>query len=110
LLIKEIVDHRSDGSAVPVDDAYYVDPNGRTARRMTTMGWKLLIEWKDGTKDLLPLKDLKDSYPVQVTEYAVTNKIVEQPAFAWRVPYVLRKQERIIQKAKSWYWKPTNKY
>jgi hypothetical protein len=48
ILMKEIVDHRSDGSAVPVDDAYYVDPNGRTTRRMTTKGWKLLVEWKDG--------------------------------------------------------------
>jgi hypothetical protein len=36
ILMKEIVDHRSDGSAVPVDDAYYVDPNGRKTRRMTT--------------------------------------------------------------------------
>jgi hypothetical protein len=30
ILMKEIVDHRSDGSAVPVDDADHVDPNGRT--------------------------------------------------------------------------------
>jgi hypothetical protein len=51
MLMKEIVDHRSDGSAVPVDDAYYVAPNGRTTRRMTTKGWKLLVEWKDGSTD-----------------------------------------------------------
>jgi hypothetical protein len=51
ILMKEIVDHRSDGSPVPVDDAYYMDPNGRTSRQMTTMGWKLLVEWKDGTMD-----------------------------------------------------------
>jgi hypothetical protein len=44
ILMKEIVDHRSDGSAVPADDAYYVDPKGRRARRMTTKGWKLLVE------------------------------------------------------------------
>jgi hypothetical protein len=58
---------------------------------MTTKGWKLLVEWKDGSMDLLPLKDLKESYPVQVAEYAVANKIVEQLAFAWWVLYVLRK-------------------
>jgi hypothetical protein len=34
---------------------------------------------------------MKESYQVQVAEYAVANKIVEQPAFAWWVPYVLRK-------------------
>jgi hypothetical protein len=108
--MNEIVDHWSDRSAVPVDDAYYVDPNGQTTRRMTTKGWKLLVKWKDGTTDWLPLKDLKESYPVQVTEYAVTNKIAEQPAFAWWLPYIHRKRERIIQKVKTWYWKCTHKY
>jgi hypothetical protein len=77
---------------------------------MTTKGWKLLVGWKDGTTDWLPLKDLKESYPVQVTEYAVVNKIAEQQAFAWWVPYVLRKREWIIQKVKTWYWKRTHKY
>jgi hypothetical protein len=46
------------------------------------MGWKLCVEWRDGTMDWLPLKDLKESYPVQVTEYAVLNIITKQPAFA----------------------------
>jgi hypothetical protein len=110
ILMKEIVDHQSDGSAVPVNDAYYVDPNSRRTRWMTTKGWKLLIEWEDGSTDWLPLKDLKESYPVQVAEYAVANKIAEQPAFAWWVPYILRKRERIIQKVKSRYWKRTHKY
>jgi hypothetical protein len=105
ILMKENVDHRSDGSAVPVNDAYYMDPNRRTSRRMTTKGWKLLVEWKDGSTDWLSLKD-----PVQVVEYAVVNKIAEQPAFAWWVPYVLRKRERIIQKVKTRYWKRTHKY
>jgi hypothetical protein len=77
---------------------------------MTTKGWKLLIEWKDGTTDCLPLKDLKESYLVQVAEYAVANKTVEQPALAWWVPYILRKQNQIIQKVKTWYWKCTHKY
>jgi hypothetical protein len=104
MLMKEIVDHRPDGSAVPIDDAYYVDPNGRTTRQMTTMCLKLLVEWKDGSTDWLPLKDLKESYLVQVPEYAVANKIAEQPAFAWWVPYILRKRERIILKVRTRYW------
>jgi hypothetical protein len=43
MLMMEIMDHRSDGLAVPVDDAYYVDLNGRKSRWMTTKGWKLLV-------------------------------------------------------------------
>jgi hypothetical protein len=36
----------------------------------------------EGRVDLMgvPLKDLKESFPVQVAEYAVVNKIVEEPA------------------------------
>jgi hypothetical protein len=81
VLIKDIMDNGMDRSAVPVDDAYYVDPNGRRSRQMMMKGWKLLMEWKDGTTDWIPLKDLKESYPIQVAEYAVANKIAEQPAF-----------------------------
>jgi hypothetical protein len=60
MLMKEIMDHRF-------------------CQWMTTKGWKLLIEWKDCMTDWLPLKDLKESYQVQVAEYAVANKIAEQP-------------------------------
>jgi Zn-dependent M32 family carboxypeptidase len=41
------------------------------------------------------------SNPLEVAEYAVCNKIAEQPAFAWWVNTVLRKRDRIIKKAKT---------
>jgi hypothetical protein len=47
----DIVDNRTDGSVVPVDDAYYLDPNGWRSHQIATKGWKLLVEWKDGTTD-----------------------------------------------------------
>jgi hypothetical protein len=31
----------------------------------------------------LPLKDLKDAYPVQIAEYVAANKIASEPAFNW---------------------------
>jgi len=43
------------------------------------------------------LKDLKVSNPVELAEYAVANKIVEEPAFAWWVQQVLRRRDRIIK-------------
>ena len=40
------------------------------------------------------MKDLKELYPVETAEYAVANKIiVEEPAFAWWAPKVLRKRD-----------------
>ena len=40
----------------------------------------------------------------------MANKIEDEPAFAWWVPYVLKKRERIISKAKSKYWRTSHKY
>ena len=49
--------------------------------RRTTKGWQLLLQWKDGSTSWTPLKDLKESNPVEVAEYAVANKIANEPAF-----------------------------
>ena len=56
------------------------------------------------------MKDVKDSYPVELAEFAVQNKIDSEPAFAWWSPYVLKKKARIISKIKSKYWDRTHKY
>ena len=52
---------------------------------------------------------MKEEYPLQVAEYAVANKIAEEPAFAWWINHMLRKRNRIISKVKK-YWKRTHKY
>jgi hypothetical protein len=58
----------------------------------------------------IALKDLKESYPVQLAEYAVITRISEEPAFAWWVPFTLRKRNRILSKVKSKYWVRTHKF
>jgi hypothetical protein len=110
VLMSEIIDHKKDGTAVSKDDGFETTKDGQQRPRRTTQGWKLLVTWKDGSSSWEPLKDLKESHPVQVAEYALTNKIVEEPAFAWWVKKVLRKRDRIIRKVKSRYWQRTHKY
>jgi hypothetical protein len=56
------------------------------------------------------LKDMKHSYPVQVADYAIANKINDEPAFAWWVPNVFKKCDRILSKIKSKYWERTHKF
>ena len=56
------------------------------------------------------MKDLKDSYPVQLADFAVANTIDDELAFAWWVPYVQQKRESIIKKVKSKYWQRMHKY
>jgi Reverse transcriptase (RNA-dependent DNA polymerase) len=109
-IMSEIIDHKSDGSAITKDDGYETTRDGVKRPRRTTKGWKLLVSWKDGTSSWVPLKDLKEAYPVQVAEYAIANKILEEPAFAWWARHILKKRDRIIRKVKSRYWARTHKY
>ena len=109
-IMSEIVDHKKDGTAVAKDDGLEVTRDGTHRPKRTTRGWKMLVTWKDGSSTWVPLKDLKESHPVQVAEYALANKIMEEPAFAWWVRHVLKKRNRIIRKVKSRYWVRTHKY
>lgn len=56
------------------------------------------------------MKDLKHAYPVQLADYAVRNRIDKSPAFAWWVPYTLKKRKAIVSKVRSKYWEKTHKY
>ena len=55
------------------------------------------------------LKDIKNSYPVQMAEYAVENRILEEPAFAWWTKHVLNKRYQILSKMQQ-YWVQPHKY
>ena len=109
LLMDSIVDHSKDGSAVSLDDLHIV-VNGQKKVRKTTKGWRLCVLWKDGTTSWEALKDLKESNPVEVAEYAVANQIVTEAAFTWWVPYTLKKRARIIAAVNNRYHKRTHKF
>ena len=108
-LVDEIIDHCKDDTAVPIEDAFYV-ANGNQRRKQTTRGWQLCIRWKDGTTTWMDLKDLKDAEPILVAEYAKTNKLMQEPAFAWWAPIVLRRKERLVKAMKKRYFKRNQKY
>ena len=80
MVMKEICDHCKDGRAIPISNGFTTNKNGNKMPKQTTIGWQLLVEWKDGSTDWM---DLKESNPVELAEYAVANKIVEEPAFKW---------------------------
>jgi len=107
LIIKEIIDHRKDGSAVHIDDGMVP---GTQQKRWTTKGWFLLIEWMDSSTSWVPLKDIKESNPIHVAEYAVANKLVSEPAFAWWVAKVLKLRDRSILKVKKRFIVRTHKF
>ncbi len=110
VLFQEIIDHRTDGKEVKEQDAFLTARNGTKRRRETTVGWEILIEWKDGSTSWIAMKDVKNSYPVQLAEYATQRRIAGEPAFAWWTKHVLQKKNRIISKLKAKYWVRTHKF
>ena len=110
VLLDEIIDYRTTSKEVKQQDAFITTRTGSKRRRETTIGWELLVQWKDGSMNWIALKDLKESYPVQVTEYSVGARISMEPAFVWWVPYMLKKCNRIVAKVKSKYWIRTHKF
>ena len=110
-MMEGIIDHRKDeGKAIPVSDGYIVSRSGQKRRRQTTKGWELLVRWKDQTESWIHLKDLKEAHPVEVSEYARARNIDHEPAFAWWVPYTLRKRDVILSAVRKRIRKTTRKY
>ena len=54
---------------------------------------------------------MKESFPMQLAEYAVANDLVDESAFRWRVHKVIWRAKWIIKAVKSnKYWLCTHKY
>ncbi len=73
----------------------------------------MCCQWKDGSTSWENLADLKESHPLETTEYAMTQGIDHEPAFNWWVPHILKKRDRIIslvQKRTTLYLKRTHKF
>ena len=62
----------------------------------STRGVELCVKWKDGTTSYVPLKDMKETYPIETAEYSKSMNLSQLPCFAWWVPYTLRKREQIV--------------
>ena len=52
--------------------------NGSKRMRKKTIGWKLHV-----SESWIPLKVMKDIYPIQTVEFACTVGIDKEPAFCW---------------------------
>ena len=100
-LLDEITDHKKEDSVISSAEGYTLRSNGTRKPKVTTVGWKLLARFKDGSEEWIKLKDFKESTPLEVADYAMANKINDEPAFAWWVPTVMKKRTRIIKAMKK---------
>ena len=70
----------NDSNALTKDNMYITTKRGNGRLRKTTIGWKLLVKWKDGTENGFLLY-LKESNPVAVAEFSKSRGISDVPAF-----------------------------
>ena len=64
--------------------------------RKSTVGWNLLIAWKNGSEKCIPLSIMKESNPIEVAKISATYGIYDKPAFVWWVSYTLRKRDKLF--------------
>ena len=76
---------------------------------MTKKDWEICVLWMDGSTDWIAIKDLKQSYPIYLDDFAQLHGIHEEATFAWWVPYVEQQRKAMISKLKSKYWQRTHK-
>ena len=108
--LADIQAYRKSDDALEKKDGFHKSYNRNKHRIKTTKGWWLLVRWRDDSEDWLPLKDLKESHPIEVAEFALAKRIADEPAFAWWVRGTLKTRNRIVNKVKSRYWKQTHKF
>ena len=76
----------------------------------TTKGWKLCIQWKDGTTAYEMLSNMKKSCLIEVAQYAMANGIAIEQAFVWGVKHCLRKRQLFVRAKRTRYLDRTQKF
>ena len=64
----------------------------------------------DGETSQVKPKDMKKLYLLEVSEYAVANRIPENPALSWWTKIALKRWNRMINEVKSRYWSFTHMF
>ena len=85
-----ILAYSKDESAVKKEDFYFRTRSGTKRMRKTTCGWKILVLWKYGLETWFPLKDMKESHPLEMAEFDKSRGIDKHLVFAWWVPFTVQ--------------------
>ena len=81
-LFDEIISTKKDvKTAVEKGEGVSTKVSGISKPIITTRGWSVQIKWKDGSVSRHPLSIVKSSNPIELAEYAVSNKLSDEPVF-----------------------------
>mmetsp|Transcript_1849 Transcript_1849/g.3781 ORF Transcript_1849/g.3781 Transcript_1849/m.3781 type:complete len:250 (-) Transcript_1849:1930-2679(-) len=105
-----ILDVRKNNTALCGDDGFIINKHDRKIPKKTTKGWFFNVRWKDSSDSWVPLKDIKESIPVEVATFATTQGIEKEPAFSWWVAYIIKKSKHSIASVQHQTKKTSHKY
>ena len=74
LLFNAVIDSRNDGTQIKEGESFIHRYNKNKRMIDTTKGWEFCIQWKYGSSTWNQVKDVNDSFIVQLAEYAVLRK------------------------------------
>ena len=109
-LLESIIYYSKDGHAVTKDDMYATTKVNCKRILKTTVGCNLFIKFRYGSEQWVILKILKETNPIEVSEFSTARDIADEPKFFWLVPYTLQKRDRIITAIISIARKTSQKY
>ena len=89
VMLDEIIDHKLHRREVHSDDTYVIH-NDKKHQCKTTKGWKLCVQWKDGSTSWEPLVNMINAYSIVTEEYIVVDE--HQAAFSWWVCYMVKQK------------------
>jgi hypothetical protein len=88
------------------DETYQGDSNAK----YVTKGWNICVSWKDRSMSWHSLSEIKNSYPVQLAEYAKTNKLEQETAFSWWIKSTLKLRRTFIKSTRKSHLKCSHKF
>ena len=109
-ILDEILEHKKDDTALSKEEGYTTLKSGRRKPKPTTRGWQFLVRLKDQSTNWVKLKDLKESNPLELAEYGKGNGLMDEPAFVWWAPFMIRKRDRMLKAMKTRYLRTTQKF
>ena len=79
-LLDAIIDYSKEDTAIDKNEKYVYTRSGNKRLRKSTAGWKLLVRYKDGQEIWVPLKLMKENFPVETAEFATAKGIDDEAA------------------------------
>ena len=101
VLFDSITNFRRTTTALCYADQALRKTDGRKFLHQSTAGGRLCVLWKYGSTAWRNLSDLKELYPLETAEYALSQSLKCDPVFNWWVPFVLNNRVRIIYLVKK---------